>query len=148
MRTTVNKYLYFYVYIRRPCLFFLLHDHYLFLPPRAFVKVTLLDTVPALKCADWGVEGGGPCRFVTLLMYLNEPTAGGQTAFPKATDPATGKAGLAIHPGKGSAVLFYNLLPDGNADTETLHAALPVIEGEKWLANFWIWDPVMTQDKF
>ena len=98
---------------------------------------------PHPPVTDWGVEGGGPCRYVTLLLYLNEPTAGGQTAFPKATDPATGKQGLAIHPGKGSAVLFYNLLPDGNADSETLHAALPVIEGDKWLANFWIWDPIM-----
>jgi prolyl 4-hydroxylase len=85
---------------------------------------------------DWGVEGGGPSRFVTLLLYLNDPVAGGQTGFPKAD--------LALHPGKGSAILFYNLLEDGNADTETLHAALPVIEGEKWLANFWIWDPVMV----
>jgi prolyl 4-hydroxylase len=39
-------------------------------------------------------------------------------------------------------VLFYNLLEDGNADVNTLHAALPVIEGDKWLANFWIWDPI------
>ena len=37
-------------------------------------------------------------------------------------------------------MLFYNLLPDGNADVNSLHAALPVIKGEKWLANFWVWD--------
>ena len=92
-----------------------------------------------------GASKVGPCRFVTLLMYLNEPTAGGQTAFPKATDAATGAKGLAIHPGKGSAILFYNLLPDGNADTETLHAALPVIVGEK-ARKLLIWDPVMTTE--
>jgi len=39
-------------------------------------------------------------------------------------------------------VLFYNLLEDGNSDIHTLHAALPVVEGEKWLCNFWIWDPI------
>lgn len=43
--------------------------------------------------------------------------------------------------GKGSAVLFYNLLEDGNGDDLSLHAALPVRQGEKWLANFWVWDP-------
>jgi hypothetical protein len=26
-------------------------------------------------------------------------------------------------------------------DDLSLHAALPVTRGEKWLANFWIWDP-------
>ena len=46
-----------------------------------------------------------------------------------------------VQPGKGSAVLFYNLLEDGNGDDLALHAALPVNEGEKWLANFWVWDP-------
>ena len=48
-----------------------------------------------------------------------------------------------VQPGKGSAVLFYNLLEDGNGDDLALHAALPVNEGEKWLANFWVWDPKM-----
>jgi prolyl 4-hydroxylase len=41
----------------------------------------------------------------------------------------------------GQAVLFYNLLEDGNGDDLALHAAMPVKEGEKWLANFWVWDP-------
>jgi prolyl 4-hydroxylase len=50
---------------------------------------------------------------------------------------------LKVHPGKGSAVLFYNLLADGNVDELTLHAATPVVHGEKWLANFWVWDPEM-----
>lgn len=39
------------------------------------------------------------------------------------------------------AVLFYMLLPDGNSDDLTQHAALPVIKGEKWMSNLWIWDP-------
>ena len=37
-------------------------------------------------------------------------------------------------------MLFYNRLPDGNVDDYSLHAALPVLKGEKWLANFWIWE--------
>ena len=63
---------------------------------------------------------------------------GGETAFPKGYDGG----GFKVHPGKGSAVLFYNLLEDGNGDDLALHAALPV-EGdhEKILANYWVWDP-------
>ena len=50
-----------------------------------------------------------------------------------------------MHPGKGSAVLFYNLLPDGNGDALALHAAVPVRHGEKWLCNFWVWDsPIVS----
>jgi prolyl 4-hydroxylase len=90
---------------------------------------------------DWGVENQGPeSRFITILMYLTDqedPEAGGETSFPKSD---TGN-GFKVRPVKGTAVLFYNLLEDGNADDLTLHAALPVIRGEKWLANYWIWDP-------
>lgn len=90
---------------------------------------------------DWGVSGYPESRLITLLLYLTDmpsPTAGGETAFPKGG--ADGK-GFKIHPGKGNAVLFYNLLEDGNGDDLALHAALPVLQGEKWLANFWVWDP-------
>ena len=39
---------------------------------------------------------------------------------------------------KGMAVLFYSLLEDGNGDDLSLHQALPIKKGEKWLANFWV----------
>ena len=64
--------------------------------------------------------------------------AGGETSFPKVK--------LKVHPKKGMAVLFYNLLPDGNADNNALHAALPVAHGEKDMANFWVWDPLRSGD--
>ena len=89
---------------------------------------------------DWGVAGYPESRFLTLLMYLTDrpsPTAGGETSFPKGADGL----GFKVTPKKGDAVLFYNLLPDGNGDDLALHAALPATEGEKWLANFWVWDP-------
>ena len=89
---------------------------------------------------DWGVSGYHESRFVTMLLYLTDqadPGAGGETAFPKA---GTG-GGIKVVPVKGDAVLFYNLLEDGNTDDLALHAALPVWRGEKWLANFWVWDP-------
>lgn len=89
---------------------------------------------------DWGVAGYPESRLITLLMYLTDmpsPTAGGETAFPK----GAGGKGFKVQPKKGDAVLFYNLLEDGNGDDLALHAALPAVEGEKWLANFWVWDP-------
>jgi prolyl 4-hydroxylase len=88
---------------------------------------------------DWGVSGYPQSRYITLLLYLTDPvseTAGGETSFPKGHDGE----GFKVVPKKGSAVLFYNLLPDGNGDDLSLHSALPCVEGEKWLANFWVWD--------
>ena len=95
---------------------------------------------------DWGVSGYPESRYITLLIYLNDmldDEAGGETSFPKAkiSGGDERRQGFKIHPGKGNAVLFYNLLPDGNGDDLALHAALPVKRGEKWLANFWVWDP-------
>ena len=91
----------------------------------------------------WVVNGNGPkSRFCTFLLYLNDkaaPDAGGDTTFPKCQD----KPGLGIHPGKGGAGFFYNLLPDGNPDEYSLHAATPVQIGEKWFANVWLWDPTV-----
>jgi len=89
---------------------------------------------------DWGVSGYHESRYITMLMYLTDqedPQAGGETAFPKGGHGG----GFKVKPVKGDAVLFYNLLEDGNGDDLALHAALPVWRGEKWLANFWVWDP-------
>eukprot|EP00596_Hydrurales_sp_CCMP1899_P002160 CAMPEP_0119036200 /NCGR_PEP_ID=MMETSP1177-20130426/3728_1 /TAXON_ID=2985 /ORGANISM="Ochromonas sp, Strain CCMP1899" /LENGTH=495 /DNA_ID=CAMNT_0006995645 /DNA_START=160 /DNA_END=1644 /DNA_ORIENTATION=- len=74
---------------------------------------------------DWGVSGYPESRFITLLLYLTDPVdseAGGETSFPKGADGL----GFKVTPRKGSAVLFYNLLEDGNGDDLALHAALPV----------------------
>ena len=87
---------------------------------------------------DWGVRGGPHTRLATVLLYLNEPIQGGETAFPTAK---VGKPeGLAVTPKRGKAVLFYSQFPDGNVDDESLHEARPVSRGEKWLANVWVHD--------
>jgi prolyl 4-hydroxylase len=62
---------------------------------------------------DWGVSGYPESRFITLLLYLTDPVdpdAGGETSFPKGAEGL----GFKVTPRKGSAVLFYNLLEDGN----------------------------------
>jgi prolyl 4-hydroxylase len=92
---------------------------------------------------DWGATRHAD-RYLTLLLYLTDmahPTAGGQTSFPRGED-RNGET-FKIHPGARSAVLFYNILPDGNNDDASLHSATAVTTGEKFLANFWVWDPEM-----
>lgn len=49
---------------------------------------------------------------------------------------------LKIKPKRGKAALFFSFLPDGNMDDLSQHAAIPVTEGEKWLINLWVRDPV------
>lgn len=83
-----------------------------------------------------------PSRFATLLLYLNEGMKGGETSFPRWLNGETSEV-LEVTPEVGKAVLFYNVLPDGNYDERSQHAAKPVIEGEKWLTNLWVWDPYM-----
>jgi len=79
-------------------------------------------------------------RFATLLLYLNEGMVGGETSFPRYMNAETGEA-LKVTPKIGQAILFYDYLPDGNFDDLAQHAAEPVIDGEKWITNLWLWEP-------
>ncbi|NSX02485.1 2OG-Fe(II) oxygenase [Cupriavidus gilardii] len=72
----------------------------------------------------------GGQRMATLVIYLNDVPAGGATAFPK--------LGLRVNPVKGNAVFFAYLGEDGTLDERTLHAGLPVEQGEKWIATKWL----------
>eukprot|EP00954_Amorphochlora_amoebiformis_P026395 1378955-Amorphochlora_amoeboformis.AAC.1 len=36
------------------------------------------------------------------------------------------------------------MLPDGNGDDLSLHSGMHVEAGEKWGANLWVWDPLMS----
>lgn len=73
-------------------------------------------------------EAGNRAR--TICVYLNDVEAGGETEFPL--------AGVRVAPKAGRAVVFDNLLPNGQPDVDSLHAGLPVERGEKWLATLWI----------
>ena len=42
------------------------------------------------------------------------------------------RLGAGIKPVAGSAVFWYNIYPDGRADTLTLHGACPILFGTKW----------------
>lgn len=43
-----------------------------------------------------------------------------------------------LKPKKGDALIFYSLNPDGEKDLRSLHAACPVIKGDKWFAIKWL----------
>lgn len=69
-------------------------------------------------------------RLVTALVYLTDVQKGGETEFSKIN--------LKIKPKKGKLLIFYNCLNDGKTiNNNTLHAGLPIIEGEKYAFNLW-----------
>lgn len=73
------------------------------------------------------LQRGGQ-RVGTVVMYLNTVPKGGGTSFPD--------VGVEVAPIRGNAVFFSYDRP--HAMTRTLHAGLPVLEGEKWVATKWL----------
>jgi len=72
------------------------------------------------------ITAKGGQRIASVVMYLNTPEEGGGTAFPN--------VGLTVTALTGSAVYFaYE-----TGDTSSLHAGLPVVRGEKWIATKWL----------
>ena len=69
-------------------------------------------------------------RLVTCLVYLTDGFQGGETCFPSAN--------LKIKPEKGDALIFKNVLDNGERDDMALHAGLPVHRGTKIIATRWI----------
>lgn len=86
------------------------------------------DYLPPAKLERDRPQAGNRTR--TVCAYLNPVQAGGETTFPT--------VGVSVPPLPGSAVVFDNLEPGGTADPRSLHAGLPVLAGEKWLATLWI----------
>jgi prolyl 4-hydroxylase len=74
-------------------------------------------------------------RVSTMVTYLNDVPAGGETSFPE--------LGWAITPHLGNAVYFEYCDSQGFVDWRSLHAGSPVLVGEKWVASKW-----MRQRKF
>jgi len=70
----------------------------------------------------------GGQRVATVVIYLNEPEAGGATVFPDAQ--------FECLPVRGNAVFFNYSRPDPSS--HSLHAGAPVLRGEKWIATKWL----------
>lgn len=82
-------------------------------------------------------------RSINFCLYLNNVPKGGETAFPRFRNAHT-REGLRMKPERGKAMIFYMQTPDGNFDDLTHHAGLPVVDGEKYFTNLWIWEPKRT----
>ena len=65
------------------------------------------------------------------ISFMSDVEYGGSISF--------WEIGLAVKPIKGSAIMWYNLLPDGNIDPRVGIAHCPVFIGSKWTLprNFW-----------
>lgn len=72
----------------------------------------------------------GGQRVYSLLFYLNDDFEGGETSFVKKK--------ISIKPKKGKLLYWSNLKKDGSLDYDSMHAGLPVITGEKWIAIVWV----------
>ncbi|KAL4552760.1 hypothetical protein Ndes2526B_g02670 [Nannochloris sp. 'desiccata'] len=96
--------------------------------------------------------GGGSPRVATVLIYLTDTEKGGETAFPHSewinrdaqTEGKTynldcTRGGVAVHPKKGDALMFFGLRVNvSRLDAFSLHAGCPVLKGTKWTAVKWL----------
>jgi hypothetical protein len=54
------------------------------------------------------------------------------------TMAATCRSHLSVRPTEARAVLFYSQHPNGEEDLSSKHGGCPVLGGEKWAANLWV----------
>ena len=69
-------------------------------------------------------------RIATFLIYLNDGYEGGDLNFSRVGFQYKGR--------KGDAIFFANVDAEGKADRLSLHAALPITRGEKYMFSQWI----------
>ena len=68
-------------------------------------------------------------RLFTCMFYLNDDFTGGETCFVKEE--------FAVQPQTGRAIFWKNYV-HGLPNQQSLHAALPIKSGEKWVITKWI----------
>lgn len=71
----------------------------------------------------------GGQRSWTAMVYLNDVEEGGVTDFTR--------IGVTIPPQAGALLLWNNNLPNGRENWDTMHAALPVVRGSKYVITKW-----------
>ncbi|MGF1549204.1 MAG: prolyl hydroxylase family protein [Sphingomonadaceae bacterium] len=68
-------------------------------------------------------------RTWTVMIYLNEPEAGGATRFKKINKT--------VRPERGKLLAWNNRTPDGGCNADTLHHAMKVRAGRKYVITKW-----------
>lgn len=84
---------------------------------------------PDQKGSEPHLAQGGQ-RVSTLIMYLADVEAGGETIFPRID--------FSYVPRKGQALYFEYTDAEGSLDLLSLHGGAPVIRGEKWIVTKWM----------
>ena len=69
-------------------------------------------------------------RVSTMVTYLNDVELGGETIFPE--------VGWTVSPLRGNAVYFEYCNSANQLDHLSLHASMPIAQGEKWVATKWM----------
>ncbi|MBN8819419.1 MAG: 2OG-Fe(II) oxygenase [Sphingomonas sp.] len=81
------------------------------------------------------VSGGQRCW--TAMVYLCEVEQGGETQFPR--------LGVTVPPRSGTLLIWNDMAADGSPNHDTIHAALPVVKGVKYVVTRWYrerrWEP-------
>ena len=75
-------------------------------------------------------------RTWTLMVYLNEPQAGGATRFTKIDK--------IIKPETGKLIAWNNRLPDGGMNAATIHHGMKVRAGTKYVITQWYREQIWT----
>ena len=68
-------------------------------------------------------------RVLTFMLYLSTVEAGGSTVFPQ--------PGISVKPVVGNALLWFNVGPQHQYDSRTVHMGCSVLYGNKWIATKW-----------
>ena len=73
-------------------------------------------------------------RLAEVIVYLQEPQAGGETKFFSPPFPRD----LSIKAEVGKALVFPVATLDGTPDDRYLHSGEPVLFGTKWIVGTWL----------
>jgi prolyl 4-hydroxylase len=109
----------------------------------AFDEIPEVFGEKAERAHKWQ-KGSRSNRLAIMVFYLNSVPVGegGETFFPEARE-----GDLKVVPEKGSAVLAYTLLPNGEVDPYADRASLPLTTetSEKWVVEKYIWNGMIKE---